>query len=445
MCDAVVLLKKILTNLVSAGAHEPHATLQKAWTVLSRNYGDDSVVSQALLNKLRQFPPIKNTQDLEKMEDLLSLCSVIDSNIGNCAELGIMNLQQGQEMIWQKMPENFCTKWGTECHKLYNRENRKPRFKELIKFFEEYILERSNPVFKNMQSKSYATTSGYNSKPKPLICAATSTTSKHCAYHGKDDHSIHKCKDFLKLSYYEKKKFAIDNKMCTACLGSHKVFKCPRETTCETCNGKHATAMHRGKNFEPSSQQTKQKESTSTSNINYFVIFHKYLQNFRMLLDKFSISDISSKDVDFLQYSPLSLISRVIAHSSDIDLAQLQFMTSKLNIDISLAVTLNVIRPLLFDKTFGTSSLYSNRRNTLLQRQSIDIFSYYQQSKQQSQSISNENVKRYVRRSASFVRRFLNKLDDCQNDVQTFNEHPENFIRTLLTQLLDSIKSKFRK
>lgn len=184
---------------------------------------------------------------------------------------------------------------------------------------------------------------------------------------------------------------------------------------------------------------------SSSSYINYFAIFYTYLQNFRTLLEKFPIQDLSA-NVDLSKHSPLSLVHRIVARSSDIDLAQLQLMTSKLNIDISLAVSLNIIRPLFVDKTITASTLSSNRRTTLLQQQPLDIFSYRQRSVQQqrSHSISNESVKKQLRKSSTFLKRLTSKLDDFQTEPQSFNEHPEKFIRTLLTKLLDCIRSKRR-
>lgn len=163
-----------------------------------------------------------------------------------------------------------------------------------------------------------------------------------------------------------------------------------------------------------------------------------------MLLDKFPVQDISA-DVDLSKYSPLSLIHRIVARSSDVDLAQLQLMTSKLNIDISLAVTLNIIRPLFDDKTMATSSLSLHRRNTLLQQQPIDIFFCQQYQLQQSQSSPYESAKRHGRQSIPFLKRLASKLDDFSHESNSFSEDPEKIIRTLLTKLLDSIKSKFKK
>ena len=189
--------------------------------------------------------------------------------------------------------------------------------------------------------------------------------------------------------------------------------------------------------FRNNSNQIK----SSTTYTNYFSIFHTYLQNFRTLLEKFPIDDISI-NMDFSKHSPLSLVHRIVAKSTDIDLTQLQLMTSKLNIDISLAVSLNIIRPLFVDKTIATSSLSTNRRTTLLQQQPIDIFFNRQQSQQQSQSLNSGNVRKQIRRSTTFLKRLTSKLEEFQNEPQSFNEHPEKFIRTLLTKLLDSIRSK---
>ena len=115
-------------------------------------------------------------------------------------------------------------------------------------------------------------------------------------------------------------------------------------------------------------------------------------------------------------------------------------MTSKLNIDISLAVTLNIIRPLFVDKTIVASSLSSSRRTSLLQQQPLEIFSY----RLQTQSSSSEPAKRQKRRSTTF-RRLISKIDQFQNETSSFNEHPEQFVRTLLTKLLDSIRSRSRR
>jgi len=172
-----------------------------------------------------------------------------------------------------------------------------------------------------------------------------------------------------------------------------------------------------------------------TSYINYFSIFHTYLQNFRLLLEKFPLSDMSS-NLDLSKHSPLALVHRIVSRSSDIDLTQLQLLTSKLNIDISLAVSLNIIRPLFVDKTIASSSLSSTRRMTILQQQNEDTF----YNRQQSFSILSGNLKKQVRRSATFLRRLTNRIDQYQHEPQTFDEHPEKFIRTLLIKLLDCIR-----
>lgn len=185
---------------------------------------------------------------------------------------------------------------------------------------------------------------------------------------------------------------------------------------------------------------------SSSSYMNYFSIFHTYLQNFRTLLEKFPIENISP-DVDLSKHSPLSLVHRIVARSSDIDLTQLQLMTSKLNIDISLAVSLNIIRPLFIDKTISTTSWSTTRQTTLLQQQPIEIFFNRQASQivPTSQSITSGHTRKQNRRSTTFLRQLTSRIDEFQNESQEFSELPEKFIRTLLTKLIDSIRSKFNK
>ena len=183
---------------------------------------------------------------------------------------------------------------------------------------------------------------------------------------------------------------------------------------------------------------------TSSTHVNYFGLLYTYLQNFRLLLEQFPIHDAGST-VDFTRHSPLTLVQRIVARSSDIDLAQLQLMTSKLNIDISLAVSLNIIRPLFADKTIASSTLSTNRQTTLLQQQRIDIFTYrqqLQQQKQMSQSISTASLKRPARRSGTILQRSISRAETIQSESNFLSDHPEVFVRTRLTRLLDLIRSK---
>ena len=141
--------KKIIKDAIAAGVHQPMETLGKVWSVLSRRFGDNILISEALLEKLKEFPQIKNANNVAEMEDLLSLCNVIEANMNHCSELGIMKLQSGMQMIYSKMPHVFETRWVHECHLVKNRTGSLPTFSMLMKYLEDFIIERSIPVYKN--------------------------------------------------------------------------------------------------------------------------------------------------------------------------------------------------------------------------------------------------------------------------------------------------------
>ncbi|CAF1082231.1 unnamed protein product, partial [Didymodactylos carnosus] len=177
------------------------------------------------------------------------------------------------------------------------------------------------------------------------------------------------------------------------------------------------------------------KMSLKTETMNYFSIFHSYTERFRILLERFPISGVpsqpSAKPLDetyLLQHSPMSIINRIIA-KPDIDLKQLQVMTSNLNIDISLAVTLNIVRPLL-----STNINYKISARSILM-QPIDIYSYKRQTTLRKQM---------PKRHSGFLKRLMSHLEDIElneehNDSQLIR-HPDNVVRSLLTKLIDSIR-----
>ncbi|CAF0745436.1 unnamed protein product [Didymodactylos carnosus] len=176
------------------------------------------------------------------------------------------------------------------------------------------------------------------------------------------------------------------------------------------------------------------KDNTNSSKlerINYFSIFYSYIQRFRNLLEKFPISTPSQSTINetyLLQNSPMSIISRIIS-KPDIDLKQLQIRTADLNIDISLTVTLNIIRPLL-----STNTDDQIPPRTLLM-EPIDIYSYKKQT-----------TKQLPRRHSTFLKRLMDHLDDIQPNDELISyessliKHPDNIVRSLLTKLIDSIR-----
>ena len=171
----------------------------------------------------------------------------------SCPELAIFNLQHGMRLIWEKLPDNFQTKWRSRYLRHEYETGSPPDFALLIEFLERFVKEVSHPSFVNVNKtplyRSVRALVTVNESPEKAIL--------NCKYHDSDTHSILDCKAFAKLPFLDRKKFVIDNRLCFICLESHFSDKCPNKShvKCSKCSKSHCSSMH----YDNVSPQTNSK------------------------------------------------------------------------------------------------------------------------------------------------------------------------------------------
>ncbi|XP_031575420.1 uncharacterized protein LOC116309028 [Actinia tenebrosa] len=78
-------------------------------------------------------------------------------------------------------------------------------------------------------------------------------------------HDLEECKDFVKKTLEERKKFIAEKHLCFACYGTkHRSKGCTNKKVYRTCNKPHPTSLHVD-NFNPKEQQKSKDESKSDS------------------------------------------------------------------------------------------------------------------------------------------------------------------------------------
>ena len=240
--------KKIVSQYISIGSHNPSVTLNNVWNELKKRFGSNVLVSNSLLSRLSQFKPIKSPSHITEMEDLKDLLQLIIANMEMCSELKILNLQRGMKSVWEKFPEQFQRVWRTKSTQFTRRTNEDPNLDFFVKVINEYIDECSNPNFLPTQSarnegpKRYSSTTLQTSTEDKKNVEKNGTSS--CVYHNKSGHHITQCMAFKALPYKDRQKFASDAKLCYNCLESHRRSDCKSRKTCEKCDRKHHTILH---------------------------------------------------------------------------------------------------------------------------------------------------------------------------------------------------------
>ena len=73
-------VKKNISRYMSATMTNPSRILQEVWDWLRKRYGSDAQVSTYLLDQLENFQKIKNPQQVNEIQELYSICKVIEAN-----------------------------------------------------------------------------------------------------------------------------------------------------------------------------------------------------------------------------------------------------------------------------------------------------------------------------------------------------------------------------
>ena len=231
--------KQVISRRIAAGSHNPKETLSQVWKDLRKRFGASSSVAESLMSQLNDLPPIKHNNQTQQLEDMLDMCRIILSNMGNCSELNFFNLHRGMKTIWSKLPAGFETKWRKSSNRYEDKRGSAPNFKYFIAQLEEYVSDVSTPASPMLNQRS-------KSPGRQIRCLRTEVEMR-CVYHEVKGHSISSCSAFKKLSYNDKMTVVRDRKLCYGCLGEHRLAECSLDVKCSKCEGRHSELLHREK------------------------------------------------------------------------------------------------------------------------------------------------------------------------------------------------------
>ncbi len=172
----------------------------------------------------------------------LTLCLIYIKSLQKLSSLDAF-LIAGLELSFS---DELFKEWKTELHHL---KSKTPTLQDVERFFKDQLqlIDSATPT-KSMNKTSGGTqpsTSILSSKKaKPILL---SHTRRSCV-HYQQDHSLHQCDSFNKLSVEDRDKFARNHQLCLNCLTVwHRGFECSSKYSCRQCGAWHHTLLHRNK------------------------------------------------------------------------------------------------------------------------------------------------------------------------------------------------------
>ena len=154
-------------------------------------------------------------------------------------DLGVLNYTDGMIKVRGKLSENLQRKWRSEAHAFEDANyGRTPLFLDLVNFIKRQARELSN--------QKYDIVGGSLAPPKTSKTFFTSTDQGEisCPIHkGSKSHSLEDCTVFKALNFSDRRKKAIELKLCYYCLRQHFKSKCKLQLKCSKCDRAHHDIM----------------------------------------------------------------------------------------------------------------------------------------------------------------------------------------------------------
>ena len=228
----------------SCHSDDARRSFDRAFSTLERKYGDDYVLAQAYLSKLKSWPQIQydDGKSLEKLSLFLTSCLNIMEEV---SDLGQLNNHEEIKMIIDKLPLDVRKSWRKYAVNLME-EGRRVKFSNLETFVSKQSRILNSPIFGNVRSESSREQKSIGKHRVMATVAEDVSGEVVCMCCTKVGHCLDSCFFFKKKNFDEKRKFVRDRNLCYGCLSSDHFFAdCPDKIICKICNMQHPTSMHK--------------------------------------------------------------------------------------------------------------------------------------------------------------------------------------------------------
>ena len=286
-CMKARIVVDTFANVLVSSEEHARLNFEEAWQALKERFGAEGQQVETIYNQVRDFAPIVDDKDWFEIGHLKDLCRTILVAMMSTGrvEAGLehYNRKRGLLELALKLPKQLREDWHDYgyYYMMNTSGNPKPNLRTFINFLEDAYDRHRNDFFHGLYSgkggkpessdakrptgagkgaaRSVPFTSSYYSGE------AAASESLECAFHEKCDHNTVDCPLFLQRDL--KGRFDLMRKLqlCYICAQPHRRDACTVEVTCDTCKGRHFTALHRPYgNFKRTGESTSKGAAKKT-------------------------------------------------------------------------------------------------------------------------------------------------------------------------------------
>ena len=247
---------------------EPADGYTEALRLLKARFGSNDAITNAWVTKIVEGSPIRlnDNEGLRDYADDLQTCYAILDSIGETREI---DHQEAMKRVMMRLPPFLQNRWRKQVADYRRDDDRKPRFKDLMKFVLAASEEVNDPVYgqtsKYVEEQADRSANGNSkqaakSKPKHLVVKAAyascsdETASAVCSTASvqpgscilcSGGHELQHCDRLRQMNQSDQYQVTKQYRLCRLCLKpGHRAKDCRSGQSCSKCKKKHHDMFH---------------------------------------------------------------------------------------------------------------------------------------------------------------------------------------------------------
>ena len=266
----------LVDNYRKRQMRDPVALLRDLWEELERRFGSAAVISNTLLERLRNSATFSE-HDNENLQQFADLCADIESQVTYLPGLACLNYPSAIQPVMEKLPQFIRAKWEKEiAHYSDLNGGAYPPFSRFSELVKEQAKIKNNPnLLANKEAKPRREKKTLKTDMQPTDEKKGDSgnekregrhgKSKHCPFHDRPGHDLTGCKTFLAKNLEERTEWIKDARLCFRCFSpTHIASRCNVPLKCTICGDRrHSALLHRERQPPPKPEPKSENEGVN--------------------------------------------------------------------------------------------------------------------------------------------------------------------------------------
>ena len=214
----------------------------EARAILERRFGNEFVITESVIRKLKSGYPVESSEDLQVFADELSNCQATLMSLGKLYEV---DTQASIVEVMERLPQYLQDRWKRQAMR-HKRENKTyPSFEHFVKFVMQETDNATDPVYGSMSSKVLEDQSDETSCAFSANVVRDTKSTSCVACH--EEHRLFACETFKSMKPRERLELVKLHQLCRNCLlNNHETSDCRKPSVCSVpgCGEKHTKFIH---------------------------------------------------------------------------------------------------------------------------------------------------------------------------------------------------------